>query len=54
MSKPPIALELLMNTPTVNVEPTVKGPIIGVLLEQFVAVEDVVMQTKPVPLYPPA
>lgn len=54
MSKPPIALELLMKTPIVNVEPKVSGPIVGALLLQFVAVVEVVIQTRPVPVNPAA
>ena len=38
-----------MNTPTVKVESTVSGPIVGGLLGQVVEVEGEVMQTKPVP-----
>jgi hypothetical protein len=54
MSKPPIGCEPLTKTPTLNVEPTVRGPMIGALLEQFVAVVEVVIQTNPVPVYPAA
>jgi hypothetical protein len=54
MSKPPMGDELLMKTPTTKVEPTVCGPIVGALLEQFVAVVEVVIQTSPVPVYPAA
>jgi len=43
-----------MKTPTVKVEPRVSGPIIGALLLQFVAVAEVVMQTRPVPVNPAA
>jgi hypothetical protein len=54
MSNPPIGCEPLMKTPTLKVVPTVSGPMVGALLEQFVAVVDVVMQTSPVPVYPAA
>jgi len=54
MSKPPVGWELLMKTPTVKVDPTVTGPIVGALLEQFVAVAGEVIQTSPVPVYPDA
>ena len=43
-----------MKTPTVNVEPRVSGPTVGALLLQFVAVAEVVMQTRPVPVNPAA
>jgi hypothetical protein len=54
MSKPPMGRELLMKTPTVNVDPTATGPMLGALLGQFVAVAGVVIQTSPVPVYPDA
>ena len=47
-------MELLMKTPTLSVEPTVSGPILGAVLLQFVAVVEVVMQTRPVPVNPAA
>jgi hypothetical protein len=53
MSKPPIARELLMKTPTVKVWPAVKLRE-GALAGQFVAVVEVVIQTCPVPVNPAA
>jgi hypothetical protein len=50
MSKPPMGAELLTKTPTVKLDPTVTGPIVGALPGQFVAVEDAVIQTTPVPV----
>ena len=43
-----------MKTPTLSVEPTVSGPILGAVLLQFVAVVEVVIQTRPVPVNPAA
>ncbi|OLE91675.1 MAG: hypothetical protein AUF79_03035 [Crenarchaeota archaeon 13_1_20CM_2_51_8] len=40
--------EFWTNTPTVRVEPAVKGPIVGPPLGQLVAEVDVVIQTRPV------
>ena len=48
MSKPPIAAEPDTKTPTLKVEPTVSGPMLGGLVGQLVAVVEVVMQTTPV------
>jgi hypothetical protein len=49
MSKPPIASEPEMKTPTVKLEPTVRGPIVGELAGQVVDVDGKTMQTSPVP-----
>jgi len=43
-----------MKTPTVRVEPTVTGPMLGAALLQFVAIVEVVIQTRPVPVNPAA
>src|SRR5947208_15767533 len=48
MSKPPIASEPWMKTPTVKVEPGAKGPSNGGFEGQLVAVEGDVMQTRPI------
>lgn len=48
MSKPPIASEPEMNTPTLKVWPTVNGPSEGGLAGQLVAVVEDVIQTRPV------
>ena len=48
MSKPPMACEPLMKTPTLNVEPTLRGPMLGGLVGQVVAVVDDVIHTRPV------
>ena len=49
MSKPPIASEPWMKTPTVKIEPAVSGPIVGALVGQLIADVEVVIQTRPVP-----
>ena len=43
-----------MKTPTVKVEPTVKGPRVGALFGQLVAVVEGVIHTVPVPVNPAA
>ncbi len=47
MSKPPIGAEPWMKTPTLNVDPTETGPMLGGLTGHEVAVADVVTQTNP-------
>jgi len=48
MSKPPIASDPCANMPTVRLEPTLNGPILGGVAGQLVAVEGKVTQTRPV------
>jgi len=47
MSQPPSGAEFWTKRPTLNVEPTVSGPIGGGLVGQLVAVVERVMQTRP-------
>src|SRR5689334_12994324 len=48
MSKPPIASEPWIKTPTVTFVPGVTGPIVGGLPAQLVAVGEAVIHTRPV------
>ena len=48
MSKPPIASEPEMKTPTEKVSPTLNGPSVGAPVEQLVAEVELVIQTRPV------
>ena len=48
MSNPPMGSEPETKRPTEKLEPTLKGPMLGGLEGQLVAVVEVVRQTRPV------